>query len=87
MIPLQHHFRSHIARSSRLDVVVILVDLQDLLCDSEISEVEVALVIEDEILRFQVSMDYLLLVAGIKGNGNASSVELSALRLERLLFQ
>lgn len=85
MILVLHYFRSLVSGGSRL-VVVIIQTLFPLACDSEVGELDVALVVENEVFRFEVTVDDFLEVACLQRESSTSNNELRDLRLETLFF-
>ena len=82
----KHDLRGHVAGRAGRHILIIGVIRRHLKSDAEVRQVEEPTLVEDQILRLQISMDYFLLVACVKANGNACNEKLSYLWLERPLF-
>ena len=72
MILSAHHFGSHVARSSTCVSAVVGLDYP---CDTQIGGSKVTLVIKDQVLRLDISVDDVVEVEILKTDQNGSDEE------------
>lgn len=75
ILPL-HNLRSHISWCSRCVFLVLSFHSPR---DAKISNSQVALLVKNEILRFEISVDYVLFVEVLKGEDKTRNEELHLL--------